>query len=601
MDWGLAKVRTDARGEAAEGPAASTFQDPRDDAERLQTRTGSFLGTPAFMAPEQAIGAVDQVDERTDVFGLGAVLCTILTGQPPFVGDTAESTRQLAAQGKLGDAFARLDGCGAELELVAVCNRCLSAERADRPWNAGAVEVAVQALRAAAEERARQAELERARAEVAAAEQRKRRRVQLALGCAVLVLAAGGGAFAWWHDRVTEEARLRAARFEGEQKAQQAAFDTERTLKAEQAQQRARNLLAFASDARREYRFVAAEGALGEAGELAANLAPQFVGTVGQARADLAFVQELDDIRMKRSTWIAEEGAKGHFDAAGAPLAYRAAFAARGLDVAADPADVGARVAASAVRGELVTALDDWAVLETDEAVRDRVLAVLGRADGDSGAAPFRDPAVWADRAGLEALAARADVGRLSPGAVVAIAEVMRQRKADAAPLLRHAMSLHPREFLIAFTLGQILDERDPERVGAYRAARSIRPDNTSVLNNLGVALEVSGDLPGAIAVHREATPIAGTLSVPHSAERGTAGEARPAVRGSLHGDRVRPGRRLGVREGRRAALASQPAAALPRDRRAAAVRSGGGAGHPRARAGRRRPDPRREEPGSRD
>src|SRR5262249_12326832 len=160
------------------------------------------------------------------------VLCTILTGQPPFVGDTAESTRQLAAQGKLGDAFARLGGCGAEPELVAVCTRCLSAERADRPRNAGAVAVAGQAFRAAAEERARQAELERARAEVGAAEQRKRRRVQLALGCAVLVLAAGGGAFGWWRDRVNEEARLRAARFEGEQKAQQTAFDTERRLKA---------------------------------------------------------------------------------------------------------------------------------------------------------------------------------------------------------------------------------------------------------------------------------------------------------------------------------------------------------------------------------
>jgi serine/threonine protein kinase len=52
------------------------------------------------MPPEQAIGAVDQVDARSDVFGLGAILCAILTGRPPFLGADSESTRQLAARAK---------------------------------------------------------------------------------------------------------------------------------------------------------------------------------------------------------------------------------------------------------------------------------------------------------------------------------------------------------------------------------------------------------------------------------------------------------------------------------------------------------------------
>ncbi len=50
------------------------------------TMHGQLLGTPGFMAPEQASGQLDQIDERTDVYGLGAVLYEILAGEPPFTG-----------------------------------------------------------------------------------------------------------------------------------------------------------------------------------------------------------------------------------------------------------------------------------------------------------------------------------------------------------------------------------------------------------------------------------------------------------------------------------------------------------------------------------
>ena len=47
------------------------------------------MGTPAYMAPEQARGEVDRLDERTDVFALGAILCEILTGRPAYTGPTS--------------------------------------------------------------------------------------------------------------------------------------------------------------------------------------------------------------------------------------------------------------------------------------------------------------------------------------------------------------------------------------------------------------------------------------------------------------------------------------------------------------------------------
>jgi tetratricopeptide (TPR) repeat protein len=206
MDWGLAKLLGEqapatAEALATEQTRAWTQVSPMPEA-GSHTQAGSLVGTPSFIPPEQALGEIERVNERADVFGLGAVLAVILTGKPPYVGETFESVRVQAVRGKLEDCFARLDASGAEPELVALCKKCLAFEPADRPANAGAVAAAVAGLRAAADERARRAELERVRvegeqatAQARAAERRKRRR--LALGAAaVLALAALGGLLA---------------------------------------------------------------------------------------------------------------------------------------------------------------------------------------------------------------------------------------------------------------------------------------------------------------------------------------------------------------------------------------------------------------------
>jgi hypothetical protein len=62
----------------------------------------------------------------------------ILTGKPPYVGETFEAVRVQAVRGKLEDCFARLDASGAEPELVAMCKQYLAFEPADRPADAGA-------------------------------------------------------------------------------------------------------------------------------------------------------------------------------------------------------------------------------------------------------------------------------------------------------------------------------------------------------------------------------------------------------------------------------------------------------------------------------
>jgi tetratricopeptide (TPR) repeat protein len=196
MDWGLAKVLGEptpatAETRSAEQTQAWTEVTPPPDV-GSQTQAGSLVGTAAFIPPEQAAGELDRVNERADVFGLGALLAVILTGRPPYVGETFESVRVQAVRGKLADCFARLDGCGAEPELVALCKKCLAFEPADRPGDAGEVARAVARLRAAAEERAQLAERERLAAEVRAAEQTKwRKAVQRATAAVAAVLLLG--------------------------------------------------------------------------------------------------------------------------------------------------------------------------------------------------------------------------------------------------------------------------------------------------------------------------------------------------------------------------------------------------------------------------
>jgi serine/threonine protein kinase len=102
------------------------------DRERL-TVTGEILGTPAYVAPEQALGLKQELDEKTDVYGLGALLYALLAGHAPFDGSNALATMKKVVT----EAPLPIKNVAPELEAFVIA-RAMAKDRAARPPTARA-------------------------------------------------------------------------------------------------------------------------------------------------------------------------------------------------------------------------------------------------------------------------------------------------------------------------------------------------------------------------------------------------------------------------------------------------------------------------------
>ncbi len=229
VDWGLAKVLR--RGGVADEKRAKESLHTIIETVRSgpgssgsDSMVGSVMGTPAYMAPEQAQGEIEKLDERADVFSLGAILCEILTGRPPYDDSVNESLVVQAARAMLDPARARIEACDADPALKRLCLDCLMPSRAARPANADEVAKSLHAFLTTVEERAQKAELSATEARVKAAEERRRRKLTVALAGTVMAALALGGTGFWWVSRErAQRDEERAARIEQTRNAVEAA------------------------------------------------------------------------------------------------------------------------------------------------------------------------------------------------------------------------------------------------------------------------------------------------------------------------------------------------------------------------------------------
>jgi serine/threonine-protein kinase len=445
----------------------------RLDGEGGLTLSGAPMGTPSYMAPEQAAGDSKAIGPTTDVYSLGAILYELLTGRPPFRADSAAATlQQVMADDPVPPA--RLNP-RVPRDLDTICLKCLRKEPHRRYASAAAL----------ADDLRRFERGEPIAARPTGAVERGvrwvRRRPALAAAVAAGLLLAVGLTVTvlWWYGQRTALEAAAVAYAEADLSESERLRD-KGEFKASAA------VLQRAKDRLREF------------------VPPELRDRLQAAFDTLELVTRLDAIRLERALvkpyvdllgpllLPATENSK---DAQGSRQEtppgrhYEEAFRKAGIGAPGDDvAQAAARVRASPVRGALVAALDDWAACATDQKQQAWVLEVVREADPNPWRNRVRNPATWDDSKALGELAERAPVAEQSPQLLVVLGARLRAKKLDAVPFLARVVAAYPADFWANIEMGNALvhQSNTVEAIAFYRTALMLRPQTVSVHYALG-------------------------------------------------------------------------------------------------------------------
>ncbi|MFN0019124.1 MAG: protein kinase domain-containing protein [Pirellulaceae bacterium] len=537
MDWGLAKrlgsgtrpqvpTRAGSEGSMLDSAAeeAETLLPFADTDQDHRTHEGQILGTPAYMPPEQARGELARLDERCDVFSLGAILCEILTGRPPYVGRDKQEVYRRATTADLADAQKRLAGSGADAALIALAEDCLAAEPDGRPRQAGMVAQRVADYLASVQQRLQESLVAQAEAGVKTGEERKRRKLAMFLAAAVAVLLLGAVSAGLWY--ANDQARRRQ-----EESQRSAAF----TEKQDRLNHDVAELLDEAERLRKDFHsrlkdprqaalllselhhwqslLASAQAPWKRAETLAASSRDMLSSSVqtrlktmgdqflkDEQDRQLAF--ELDRIRLESSALI-----NGKISLRSTAEQMSELLRKSGYDGGDSEELLAARVEKSPIRVPLIVAFDYWALTTPDDRLREHLFAVARRVDPNPWRDRFRQLDAWNDAARLQTLASEVDLRQESPLLIAGLAQRLRLIRGNTTSLLRSALVYHPRDFWLAFELG-VASNDTAEQAGAFRAALAVRPNAAVAHYNLGVVFHNQQKLAEARDCYRRATEL---------------------------------------------------------------------------------------------
>jgi tetratricopeptide (TPR) repeat protein/tRNA A-37 threonylcarbamoyl transferase component Bud32 len=494
VDWGLAAlVRSSEPGT------------------RPRSRDGAVYGTPAYMPPEQARGELAAIDERADVFALGAILCEMLTGAPPYAGGR-EASRRAAADAEIAGAVERLRACDTP-DLAALCAECLQAAPERRRADAGGIAFAIARHFATLEERLRGAEVAAAEARTRAADERRARKLTLALaGSILLSIVIGAISWAWLSHKETlrragVDARARPSVEEATLLLGQAESTADLALfeRASAAADRAQAALA---DGQGSPDLAASAGALLERIRVESSAASL---RAERERSTRALLARLDGLRVPD-----DPGGELERD-----RAYADAFHAAGLDPdGSTPEAFAAEARARGVAVELAAAFDEW--IDVREAAclpdgADRLRGLARILDADPRRSRLRAALARGSFDDLRRALEAVDLSQVAPGTIHAVDRALRARtlvglwEIHVEDLYTRAIASHADDPTLAVELARLRFSRGDHAGGEhmYRVALALRPDHPTAYLEFAWELDhLDIDLGAAVGLFARAVEL---------------------------------------------------------------------------------------------
>lgn len=450
LDWGLARCR--------------------GGIERPKRGEVLVAGTPAYMAPELASGECTGAAPRLDVFSIGAILCEILTGKPPFSAGTTREAQLSARMGWIEDATRRLEACPQPAALVSLALACLEVTAAQRIASLGEVAKALDVWTNGLEAELRAAEHRSVvNAAHASAQRRLWRRTTFAAALVIALLVAG-----WvWRQQVLEERAEVHERMSG--LAAAALHDARAGMTA--AHSAGAAFLPVLRKARSEYAAIVQQIVLADLhSEISAD-----VKSMEEQLAAAELAGSRDDALL-RSAAATKEAVLGLADQNGRWQRLADAFAAWGWKPQGPHGALTDRVKSSCHPEGLCDAIDLFMLLSCGRVGESRPAALAGFAnscDADVLRSRIRSALVANDATALKALAVDPDSVAADPRTQVLLGESLKAVACagEAREFYRSVVTRNPGNTEVVLLLGEALVQREPpEAVRLLWMVLSVHP-----------------------------------------------------------------------------------------------------------------------------